>query len=91
MFRNDTIVLKIGEREIFRESNVTTKLTINTTEIRCETEVKKGKVSLHVGILTKGLEQEIKLDIRSDMTIGIRFIGDFITWVDMDDPSFGLL
>ena len=69
-FQNDTVILEINNKEVFKEEHITTDLRTALAK-GFTTNVSSGKVTLNVNVTTKNLVDNYKFIIDSETYIGV--------------------
>lgn len=84
-FSDDTVVLRIDGKEVFREQSVTSNAMSGFTK-HLEQEVPTGRTSIEVCIDTKKLKQSLLLDVVDDTYLGIFIDADSINFRTGEHP-----
>ena len=69
-FQDDTVILEINNKEVFKEEHITTDLRIALAK-GFTTHVSSGEVTLKVNVTTKNLVDNYKFKINSETYIGV--------------------
>ena len=69
-FNDDTVILEINNKEVFKEEHITTDLRIALAK-GFTTHVSSGEVTLKVNVTTKNLVDNYKFKINSETYIGV--------------------
>ncbi len=80
-FDNDSVVVFLGETEIFRKDKITTDLSISLAD-NFKVDIKKGKYSLRVEIPTRMVSRSKDYDIQTDLFIGVSLKHQMIDFID---------
>ena len=69
-FNDDTVILEINNKEVFKEEKITSNPTIALAK-KFTTNISSGEVNLKVNITTKNLVDNYKFTIDSETNLGI--------------------
>jgi hypothetical protein len=72
-FKDDTVILRINNDEVFRKKHITTDLRISLAT-RFTTNINSGEVQVEVIIPTKDLIDNYKFIINSESYLGISIV-----------------
>ena len=72
-FKDDTVILRINNDEVFRKKHITTDLRISLAT-RVTTNINSGEVQVEVIIPTKDLIDNYKFIINSESYLGISIV-----------------
>jgi hypothetical protein len=88
-FTGDTVVIKVNDKEVFRDENVKTRLQIGLAA-SFETSTEEGPVNVEILLPLRNLKETIKLQVSTAIYIGVSINQGRIDYRTSDEP-FGYL
>lgn len=84
-FEEDTVTVRLDGEEIFHKADVTTKLLLGLAD-SVKSEVKKGPVTVELGVQTRDILDTISLDVSADIYLGVSIVNDRLEYIFSDEP-----
>ena len=84
-FTDDTVVLKLNGKEVFRKKAVSTKLLLGKAD-SFKTEADTGLVNVEISVPTKDIARTFLLEVSADEYIGISIVTGKLECVLSDEP-----
>ncbi len=69
-FMDDTVVIRVGEREVYRKESVSTDLVLGQAD-SVEVEVPEGSVSIKVSVPSRDLADAVVLKVPPQAHLGV--------------------
>jgi len=69
-FTGDTVVIRAGGKEVFRKSNVKTRLQTGFAD-SAETEMSPGSVAVNIELPEKRVSESFTVDLKNNLYLGI--------------------
>ena len=88
-FEDETVVIRVAGREVFRKDNVRTKLQIGFAD-SFEMDVEEGSMSIEINLPAKGLSKSTELQVSPMVYLGASLIAGTIEYRISREP-FGYL
>jgi hypothetical protein len=76
-FANDTVVVSVDGKEIYRKAAVRTKLLLGYADI-IETRVPEGTAEISIGVPSRHIADRFKIQISPKTHVGVSIQGDSI-------------
>lgn len=73
-FVNDSIILRINEKEVLKKNNVSTDLRIALANNSFSTRMPNGQINVDIFVPTKNLKYSRTIDLKSDTYIGVNIV-----------------
>lgn len=83
-FQNDTVIIRVGGKQVFRQVGVTTKLMLGYAET-LEVEVPEGPVRVRIKVPNRKLALTIPLEGTGTNYLGVYLEGGKIAFRTMDE------
>ena len=88
-FTNDTVIVRVNSREVFRKENVKTRLQIGYAD-SFEMTVEESSVNVEVIVPLKNLTATIPVQVSGAAYVGVTIADDRIAYQISEEP-FGYL
>jgi hypothetical protein len=74
-FQHDTVIIRVGEREIYQKTDVTTRTQIGLADMMT-TEVVDGSVAVQIEVPTRGARRVIRIAVPDILFVGVSLEAD---------------
>lgn len=84
-FANDTVIILVNDKEVFRKRGVTTKLILGVSD-SFELDIPETSAKIKIEITSRNLSETISLELAVPTYIGLSVVGGQITHIIYQKP-----
>lgn len=88
-FASDQVLVRVGDRDVYRKDGVTTNLAISRADA-AQVEVGDGPVDVHIAVPSRGLTRTFRVDPSASPFLGVSIEQDGLNVRTSSEPFYYL-